>query len=71
MRTVARISTSIAGGAIVLLALVGLAYTCWAFMTPMFAIVPSVPVGFGSVVAFATGAGLLSLRRHLRSRQTE
>ena len=52
----------------IVLAFVGLAYTWWAFMTPMFAILAPVPVGILSVLALFAGVGLLVLRNHFGPR---
>lgn len=65
MRTAVRIGVSVAGGAMIVLALVGLAYTWWGLMTPMFAILDPFPVGLTSVAALLSGVGLLALRRRL------
>ncbi len=62
MRSAARISVSVVGGALVVLALVGLGYTCWARMTPMFAIFHPLPVGLTSVAALLSGAGIAAMR---------
>ncbi len=65
MRDAVRIGVSVAGGALIVLALVGLAYTCWTLMTPMFAILAPVPVGSTSIAALLAGVGLIAMRRRL------
>ena len=62
MRTAVRIGVSVVGGALIVLALVGLGYTWWALMTPMFAIFDPMPVGLTSVAALLSGAGLVATR---------
>ena len=65
MRTAVRVGITVVGGAMIVLALVGLAYTWWALMTPMFAIFDPVLSGSSSIVALLVGIGLLFLRRRL------
>jgi uncharacterized membrane protein YwaF len=68
MRTFVRVASSVAGGAFIVLAIIGLGYTAWALMTPMFAVLPAVPVGLSSAVALISGIALLAVSRRRLAR---